>query len=79
MLGQDPRTDFAFYLLDFEGEDLDESLYDEEEAHLGDEEASTFLMSSVFFHRTTGEDIFLALKTSEESPKFLHTYEKTPV
>ncbi|KZL80728.1 hypothetical protein CI238_11350, partial [Colletotrichum incanum] len=40
-------------------------LYDKEEAYLGDKEASIFLMSSVFFYRTIGEDIFLALKTSK--------------
>ncbi|KZL72041.1 hypothetical protein CT0861_05453 [Colletotrichum tofieldiae] len=72
MLRQDLRTDFTSYLLNFKGEDLDESLYNEKEAHLGDKEASTFLMFSAFFYCTTGEDIFSAPKTSKASQFVLH-------
>ncbi|KZL80538.1 hypothetical protein CI238_12998, partial [Colletotrichum incanum] len=46
----DPYTDFTSYLLNFKGEDLDKSLYNKEEAYLGDKEVSIFLMSSVFFY-----------------------------
>ncbi|KZL72015.1 hypothetical protein CT0861_11847 [Colletotrichum tofieldiae] len=55
-----------------EGEDPDKSSYNKEEAHSGDKEASTFLMSSAFFHHTTGEDIFSAPKTSKASQFVLH-------
>ncbi|KAK6224925.1 hypothetical protein QIS74_03252 [Colletotrichum tabaci] len=73
ILHQEPYDDFASYLVDIEGENPIEDSYDEDQdINSGDEEASTFLMSSAFFHRTTGEDIFSAPKTSEASQFLLH-------
>ncbi|OHW97455.1 hypothetical protein CSPAE12_03789, partial [Colletotrichum incanum] len=76
----DPRTDFASYFLNFKGEDLDKSLYDKEEAYLGDKKVSIFLMSSAFFYRLVnirfrGSNAIISIGTIEiENPIRRVTY-----